>query len=160
MKKIELIFIVVFFTMMSCKHFITNTELVKQSVLDFDYSTSVGDALDNYQYFSKTKWEEFTTDQGREVVQFLGYYECTDESGIDNFFGLFDAFQESPNAVQIQFLLNKDRREDNKGSIFKVAYEGVILDGDEEVSHDCLSEIYQNKPIYITSFRKFLDNIN
>lgn len=45
---------------------------VKQGILDFDKSLKVGDAFDNYKYFSIKDWRAFETDQKRMVVEFKG----------------------------------------------------------------------------------------
>ena len=70
-----------------------NTAVIKKSILDTDYSISIGDALDNYKYFTKTEWKEFKTSQGKEIVEFEGNYSKNDV------------------IVIIQFILNKNMKE-------------------------------------------------
>ncbi len=47
-------------------------DLVKNGVLEFDQSLTVGEAFENYKYFKKVKWEAFKTENGRRVVQVTG----------------------------------------------------------------------------------------
>ena len=85
----------------------SNTEFIKNSILaDVDYSISIGDAFDNYQYFYDTEWREFKSAQGREIVEFRGILSECEE------------------IVIIQFILNKDLREDDEGSSFRIGYIG------------------------------------
>jgi hypothetical protein len=79
---------------------------VKQSVFKDEASMKIGEALDNYKYFKKTEWTEFTTKQGKEVVEFNGYYNQNDI------------------VVRIQFIINKDRQEDADGVNFRIGFEG------------------------------------
>lgn len=90
----------------SCNLFISNTDFVKQSVFKDEASMKIGEALDNYKYFKKTEWTEFTTKQGKEVVEFNGYYNQHDI------------------VVRIQFIINKDRQEDANGVNLKIGFEG------------------------------------
>jgi hypothetical protein len=50
----------------------SNVSAVKEGVLKFDKSLTVGQAFDNYKYFDNVDWESFTTENGREVVQVTG----------------------------------------------------------------------------------------
>src|SRR5262249_47942828 len=48
---------------------------VKNSYLPrIDKTITVGDALDTYKYFSRTEWKSHTTDQGRNIVEFVGIF--------------------------------------------------------------------------------------
>jgi len=113
----------------------SNTELVQNSILqDVDYSISIGDALDNYKYFTNTEWREFTTSQGREIVEFKGHYFKNDV------------------IVRIQFRLNKDLMEDDEGVSFRVGYQCysyVTFDGEKREYKDSylIEQIYKNKEI-------------
>ena len=112
----------------------SNIDIVKDSVLLEDRSISVGEALDNYKYFTNTEWKEFTTSQGREVVEFKGYYSNTDI------------------IIKIQFRMNKDLQEDADGAFFNVNYVGFIYttaQGEQcEINDDSLlDKIYNNKEI-------------
>lgn len=124
-----------------CNLFLSNTEYVKNSVWMTDYSMKVGDALDNYKYFTKTEWKEFTTDRGKEIVEFNGYY-----------------FQKNI-IVRIQFSINKDRRENEEGASINLSYEGYKFinqsDDKSESYSSLLSAIYENKEI---SYFSWLEN--
>lgn len=58
----------------SCENPFGNVAAVKKSVYGDYKSLTLGNAFDNYQYFVKTEWREFSTVQGREYVEFKGYY--------------------------------------------------------------------------------------
>ena len=49
--------------------------IVKNGVLKFDKTLTVGEAFDNYKYCKNVKWESFTTDNGREIVQVTCDYD-------------------------------------------------------------------------------------
>jgi len=113
----------------------SNTDFVKDSVLaDFDRSISIGDALDNYKYFTSSEWDEFTTSQGREIVEFKGYY-----------------FKNNV-VVKIQFRMNKDLQEDADGASFIINYQGYIYTTEngeqrEKKDNSLIREIYNNREI-------------
>ncbi len=44
--------------------------LVKDGVMEFNKTITIGQALDNWKSCDKSKWEEFETDNGVKVVQF------------------------------------------------------------------------------------------
>lgn len=110
---------------------LSNTEFVKESIFEDDYTLKIGDVFDNYKYFDKTTWEEFTTDQGRDIVEFNGYYTQADF------------------VIEIQFAINKDRKEDSDGNAIELFYVGYKLpDGREEPSSlYIISYIYRNKEL-------------
>ena len=115
-----------------CNSFLSNTEFVKKSVFEDDYSISIGDALDNYEYFTHTEWSEFTTPQGREVVEFKGNYFKNDV------------------IVRIQFVINKDREEDDDGLSFRIGYQSYIYvtakgEKREIEGSYLIDKIYENK---------------
>ena len=117
----------------------SNTEIVKNSILaDVDYSISIGDALDNYKYFTNTEWREFKTSQGREVVEFKGQYFKNDV------------------IVRIQFRLNKDLEEDDEGVNLRVGYQCysyVTYDGEkrEHKDSELINKLYKNREIQVLS---------
>lgn len=125
------------------KSILSNTDFVKESFLEVDYTLKIGEVFDNYRYFNKTKWEEFTTEQGIGVVDFKGYYYQADI------------------VVQIQFAFNEDRKEDADGNAFQMMYVGYILpDGKEIVKPSIISYIYNNEEYYVFSnYAKRLDYI-
>lgn len=125
----------------NCSSFLSNTEYVKDAVLDIDYSLRIGDVFDNYKYFKKTEWKEFNTKQGKEVVEFNGYY-----------------YQKNI-IVEIQFAINKDRMEDAEGKTFRLSYVGYRFinqsDDDSESLSSLISDIYNNKEI---SYFSWIEN--
>jgi len=150
----------------SCTHFASNTKLVRNSFLDFDQSATIGEVLENYKYFVETGWNEFTTEQGREVVEFVDHYEYTKKAtwwsgpkdDINSYrcfvYGFDVNIDENKMAtitgiVTVQFIMNKDRREDSEGHTFKVVYVGHKGYSEERlVSCDrCLSSIYRNESL-------------
>lgn len=50
----------------------SDIDLVKNGVLDLDKSLTVGEAFENYKYFTEVSWEAFKTENGRRVVQVTG----------------------------------------------------------------------------------------
>lgn len=48
-------------------------DIVKNGTLSIDKSTTVGNALENYVYFSKITWNSFEDSQKRRIVEFVGY---------------------------------------------------------------------------------------
>ena len=49
--------------------------LVKDGKLDFDESTTVGNAFENYPYFKGTSWTSFEDKQKRTIVEFTGEFD-------------------------------------------------------------------------------------
>jgi hypothetical protein len=113
-----------------------NIDIVKRSVLrDLDETLSIGDAFDKYEYFTKTEWKEFTSDQETEVVEVIGYYNK------------WEGF------IRVQFLMNDGRRKDEDGNRFKMGYIeagfeclcGKMVIG--EGSEDVVNQIWKNEDI-------------
>lgn len=50
---------------------------VKKGTLPLDKSTTIGDAFDNYSFFTKTSWKKFETKQKSTVVEFEGKLDLT-----------------------------------------------------------------------------------
>lgn len=75
--------------------------LVKDGILNDYPSLTVGEAFDNYSYFSKTEWKNFTATNGRDVVEFEGKLDrgMMDAIGMDE---VMEAY------LVIQFIINKD----------------------------------------------------
>lgn len=124
--------------------FDSNVDFVKKSYMIDDLSISIGDALDKYPNFTKSEWKEFKTPQGKEIVEFQGYYEY-------NGYGV----EESKEVIIcIQFTLNENRQKDKNGQCFNVSYKGysyIKKDGgniklsSEFLSSDLLADIMNNK---------------
>ena len=100
-------------------------KIVKNGILKFDSSITIGDAFDNYKFFESVSWEHFTTEQGRNVVQCIGK--------IKNTYYI----------IKTQFRISKD--DDTK---FNISYIGA-WEGDEEIikNLDYIENIYSNSPI-------------
>lgn len=49
----------------------SNTSIVKNGVMDFNQTTTLGEALDNWQSCGNSYWNEFVTDNGISVVEFI-----------------------------------------------------------------------------------------
>ena len=114
-------------------------EVVKKAILkNLSYSISIGNALDKYKYFKKTKWREFTDENGKKIVEFRGYYFNNDA------------------VITIQFTLEKVYQVENDEEEINVSvrYQGYSFtssNGDiQEIPNSGLIDfIYSNKEISI-----------
>jgi len=117
MKKIQLfvmaLFLVIF--IIGCGKVST----VKNGVLNFDKSITVGEAFDKYSYFSDTDWTDFETSNGREIVQVTGTFndKYMKQKGWTKQFS--KAF------LIVQFKVNKD----NTFAISAIAVKFITLEG-------------------------------
>lgn len=126
--------------------------LVKNGILEFDKSITVGEAFDNYKYFKNVKWEAFTSENGRRVVQVTGeldidklpIWSIWKQEGLKRAYAIF------------QFVVNRD------GESFKfhtLGFKAVLKDGTvRTVSamemglnifdlYQVLQEMYNNEPL-------------
>ena len=127
-----------------------NIDIVKSASLKIDSSVSVGNALDNYKYFSSTSWKEFEDEQRRIVVEFNGRIPLdtiisnisggSDKNVVDKFLSRYPDFK-SGATVRIQFLIDADRKN------FKVGYSCVEVNGGKrcEGDYDNIKDLYANK---------------
>lgn len=76
--------------------------MVKNGTLQFDKSLTVGQAIDNYKYFKKTKWETLTTENGKKVVQVTGQIALDKHPSIKN-------PELKAMDVRFQFIVNQDK---------------------------------------------------
>lgn len=53
----------------------SDVDLVKKGIMDFNKTTTVGQALDNWSSCEKKEWESFETDNGMTVVQFTCHHK-------------------------------------------------------------------------------------
>jgi len=83
-----------------------DVSLVKTGYLDFDKSTTVGQAFDGYKFFTKKEWKSYKTDQGRKVVEFKG---LLDLSSSDNGSPIFNHKKPTAVALVAKFLVNGDK---------------------------------------------------
>ncbi len=51
---------------------------VKDGILEMNKSTTVGEAFDNYDFFTKTTWTKWKTKQGVTIVEFNGKMDLTE----------------------------------------------------------------------------------
>jgi hypothetical protein len=116
---------------------VDNIDVVKKSILsDLDDTLSIGDAFDQYKYFTKTEWKEFKTAQGKEVVEMTGY--CKNWAGF----------------VKVGFVMNDGLREDEDGHLFRLGYGAASIlcwcgkTNTEKLDKSHLQEIWKNKDIY------------
>ncbi|KHK02899.1 hypothetical protein [Desulfovibrio sp. TomC] len=126
--------------------------MVKKGTLVFDSTTTVGNALDNYQFFKTIKWSEFEDQQKRKVVEFVGIVDMP--KSIDYVLNeKYDASTVSQlpihkeilldTQVKIQFLINTDNES------FKLANAAIETEGDRFLKVDeLLTQLYKNKPLY------------
>ena len=59
---------------------LSNIEKVKNSVINFDKSITIGQAFDNWNNCKNKQWNEFTTDNQRQIVEFtckINTLDCT-----------------------------------------------------------------------------------
>lgn len=122
---------------------------VKDGVLEFDKSVTVGNAYDNYKYFEKKEWSSFETEQKRNVVEFKGTLPVADiVKKIDYDFKFFTSDYISSIEYTTQFTISAD------GESFEINYSGLKIkhkDGKEEPIKDSgmtmVESIYKNKLI-------------
>ena len=59
---------------------LSNIDKVKNSVINFDKSITIGQAFDNWNNCKNKQWNEFTTDNQRQIVEFtckINTLDCT-----------------------------------------------------------------------------------
>jgi len=59
---------------------LSNIEKVKNSVMNFDKSITIGQAFDNWNSCKNKKWNEFTTNNQKQIVEFtckVNTLDCT-----------------------------------------------------------------------------------
>jgi len=99
-----------------------DVSLVKTGYLDFDKSTTVGQAFDGYKFFTKKEWKSYKTDQGRKVVEFKGLLDLNNQQ---NDRPMFNERKTSAVAVVIKFLINGD----NTFQLADATMFGTVEDG-------------------------------
>ena len=72
MKKVisAIMVLIVLSGLQACTSSVIDT--VKDGTLALDSSRTVGQALDNYNYFNETSWSSFKDNKGRQIVEFTG----------------------------------------------------------------------------------------
>ncbi len=131
-----------------------NIAMVRDGILDFNKSLTVGQAFENYKYFRDTRWEQDTTDNGMEFVNAIGELDM-DKHPIGKTWksqGIKKA------EVLFQFAINQDgetfelractmKMTNTKGESAEV--DAADEDNDISVADvmGALGDIYENKPI-------------
>lgn len=121
--------------------------MVKKGTLEFDKSLTVGQAIDNYKFFKKTKWEALTTDNGKKVVQIHGEIDTEKHPRFNS--------KELPDLknfeMQFQFVINAD-------NTFQLGWcgtrgekkDGTKIEPDQNINilmcMNSLKAIYENSP--------------
>lgn len=67
------------FLLSGCEGMQSDMNLVKNGTMNFNETTTVGKALDNWEDCTDGKWDEFETDNGIKVVEF----KCSFKSSIE-----------------------------------------------------------------------------
>ncbi len=127
-----------------------NIDIVKSGSLKIDSSVTVGNALDNYKYFSSTSWKEFEDSQKRMVVEFNGKIPLDTiidniangrDKEVENRFLLKYPEFKSGAIVRIQFLIDASRKS------FSVGYSCIEINGKQRCEGDLdnIKDIYVNK---------------
>lgn len=76
--------------------------VVKNGTFPFDKSLTVGQAIDNYKYFKKTKWETLTTENKKKVVQVIGQIALDKHPSIKN-------PEVKAMDIRFRFVINQDK---------------------------------------------------
>lgn len=87
-----------------------NIKTVKSSVLGYDETVSIGNALEKHNSFISYNWDSFTTDRKQDVVEFVGKVPLASYFDDDSYNGNLDFI--------VQFTFN------NSGDDFSVTYIG------------------------------------
>lgn len=125
----------------------SNISQVKNGTLALDKSLTIGQAIDNYKYFSKTKWETLTTENKKKVVQVSGKIDLSKHPNINQ--------KEMPVLKEVemrfQFVINQDKTfelswcgtwvEKNNGEKVEPPQQTYI-----EACINSLKAIYNNSP--------------
>ncbi|MBL4653725.1 MAG: hypothetical protein JKY53_12820 [Flavobacteriales bacterium] len=129
----------------------SDVNLVKYGVMDFNQTTTLGQALDNWESCKEKDWESFETENGASVVQFT----CNHK--VENFMKKIKSYlsaeeQEKADYLDVianiqtfQFTLNQD----NSFQIDNVQVETIWGDGtkhnDSQKPIEQLETAYQNE---------------
>lgn len=145
-------YILIFGKIGYCKDYVP---IVKNSVLEFDQSITIGDAFDNYEYFSSVNWVNYTTKNKRNVVEVTGV-PIWNEAQIQYFREINDLQNiiDAKVEVVVQFVLSKDGSTLNinacgmRGGGNEVAWlDEVVKEGYVDIYTDeLLRAVYNNQP--------------
>ena len=92
-----------------------DVSLVKGGTLEIDKSLTVGQAIDNYKYFKKTKWDLLKTENGKKIVTVVAAIDTDKHPSINNKEGIKSA------EMKFEFKINLD-------NTFEVGWCGLALE--------------------------------
>jgi len=123
----------------------TQIDLIKKSILYFDQTVRIGDALDNYKYIKNSTWISYEDVQKRKFVEFTAIIDkiklvserllTIDRKGVTSA-GIAEAEKEA--FVSIQFILDADMKN------FTIGYCKINDAQGETVSENIIKEMYKN----------------
>jgi len=150
-KVIGLFLLVVMIVFSGCSN--RKVEEVKNGVLKFDKSLTVGEAFDNYKYCKNVKWESFKTDNGREIVQVTCDYDVFNKDNSEYYRKLFK--QEGLKKLEITYqfdILKTGNKFELRGEYLKSIDKNgkVLYKNDKSSATDAfpdLKHIYENEPL-------------
>ncbi len=83
MKKIKLTILISIASLFISGCFDSGVNLVKDSVMEFDKTLTIGEALDNWEACEKTDWKQFETGNGKQIVEYT-CQEATENYNMKN----------------------------------------------------------------------------
>lgn len=119
--------------------------LVKGGTLEIDKSLTVGQAIDNYKFFKKTKWDLLKTENGKKIVTVVATLDTEKHPSINQKEGIKSA------EMKFEFKINQDKT-------FEVGWCGLAfekMDGTKntpaenvnlQMCLNSLKSIYNNNP--------------
>ncbi|MGD9686837.1 MAG: hypothetical protein AB7U43_07695 [Desulfobacter sp.] len=122
-----------------------DVSLVKDGMLEFDKSLTVGKAIDNYKFFKKTDWKSITTDNGRKIVTVVAAIDTDKHPAINKEAGIKSA------EMKFEFTVNQDKT-------FEIGWCGLGFEKNDGEKHtppenvnlymciNSLKAIYNNNP--------------
>ena len=141
--------LIMFVAILGCDKFSrSDVSTVKDGLLDFDKSLTVGKAFENYKYFKEVKWEAIKTDNGKRLVNTYAKLDLAKHPRFNEDLSKFKYFD-----LHFQFLVNQD-------NTFQLAWCGAAAEkhnGEkfepqkEANLQQCMNElknIYNNDPGY------------
>lgn len=105
MRRNALCFLFVFAMILGCNKVSGDVDIVKNGILEFDKSLTIGQAFSNYKYFKEVKWEAIKTDNGRRIVTARAMVDLTKHPRFNEDVPL----RLKQFALQFQFIINQDK---------------------------------------------------
>jgi len=127
-------------------------KIVKDGVLNFDKTITVGEAFDNYKYCKDVKWDSGVTENGRHFVEVICNYDIYNKDNSKFFRNLFKQKGIVRTDIIYQFDINKDGKTfELRGEFIKSYYKnGKTYSNNESNLNDALMDlkkIYEEKPL-------------